>query len=74
MSALHVIDIKICTTKKKYVPVFQVEVKFVRLYYAVFIVMFIHDCMKSNFALHVFVLLRSCLYPHSFSVQVIKTY
>lgn len=42
MSALHVIDIKICTIKKKYVPVFQVEVKFVRLYYAVFIVMFIH--------------------------------
>lgn len=69
MSALHVIDIKICTTKKKYVPVFQVEVKFVRLYYAVFIVMF----MKSNFALHAFVLLRFCLYPHSFSVQVIKT-
>lgn len=30
-------------------------------------------CMKSNFALHAFVLLRSCLYPHSFSVQVIKT-
>lgn len=44
MSALHVIDIKICTTKKKYVPVpvFQVEVKFVQLYYAVFIVMFKH--------------------------------
>lgn len=43
MSALHVIDIKICTTKKKkYVPVFQVEVKFVQLYYSVFIVMFIH--------------------------------
>lgn len=44
MSALHVIDIKICTTKKKYVPVFQVEVKFVRLYYAVFIVYEIKLC------------------------------
>lgn len=28
--------------KEKYVPVFQVEVKFVQLYYAVFIVMFKH--------------------------------
>lgn len=54
MLALHVIGIKICTTKTKYAPVFQVEVKFVRLYYAVFIVMFIHVLNQTLLFMHLF--------------------